>query len=111
LPGATVRVAGAGSTSTAVDGTYTIFGIRAGQAQVTVSHLGFFTENTLVQFKDHQIVEMDFPMDRHIIGPHSHEGSTRKPPGVPWPDTTMLASTKAGKRGAQRPMGRRRARL
>jgi hypothetical protein len=108
LPGATVRVAGAGSTSTAVDGTYTISGIRAGQAQVTVSHLGFFTENTLVQFKDHQIVEMDFPMERHIIG---HEGSTRKPPGVPWPDTTMLASTKAGKRGAQRPMGRRRARL
>ena len=67
-----MRIAGAGSTTTAADGTYTISGIPAGQAQVTVSHLGFFTQNTLVQFKDHQTVEMDFAMD-----------STRKSPGLP----------------------------
>jgi hypothetical protein len=67
LPGAVVR-AGAGSTKSAADGTYTISGIPAGQLQVTVSVLSYFTQNTLVQFKDHQNLEMDFALD-----------STRKP--------------------------------
>jgi hypothetical protein len=94
LRGASVHVAGASSTNTAADGTYTISGIPAGQAQVTVSHLRFFTQNTLVQFRDHQTIEMDFAMD-----------STRKPPGFPRPSAAVLlnvAHSKTGDRGVER---------
>jgi hypothetical protein len=101
LSGATVRIVGAGSTTTGADGAYTISGIPAGQAQVTVSHLGFFTQNTLVQFKDHQTVEMDFAMD-----------STRKPPAVP--ATHVISGAKqagAGSSGRRIPAELTAARL
>ena len=87
LSGATVRIGGS-STKTATDGTYTISGIPAGQLQVTVSALRYFTQNTLVQFRDHQTVDMDFAMD-----------STRKPPGFPRPSTTV-AQSKTGNGGS-----------
>jgi hypothetical protein len=87
LGGATVGVAGVSLTNTAADGTYTISGIPAGQTQVTVSAVRYFTQNTLVQFRDHQTVEMDFAMD-----------STRKPPGFPRPSSLDRKSFTASPR-------------
>jgi hypothetical protein len=59
LRGASVRIGG-NRTTTATDGTYTIAGIPAGEMQVTVSALRHLPQNTLVQFRDHQTVVMNF---------------------------------------------------
>jgi large repetitive protein len=68
LDGATASV-GSSSTETAIDGTYTISGIPAGQQQVTVSAVHHLTLKRLVQFRDHQTLTMDFVL------------ITQRPPG------------------------------
>lgn len=66
---AVVRLGGF-STNVDAAGVYRITGIPAGQLQVTVTAPMHFAQSTLVQFRDHQVLQMDFQMD-----------STRKPPG------------------------------
>jgi hypothetical protein len=86
LPNATIRVGGL-TTKAARDGTYKITGIPAGSQQVTVSAPLHFTDNSLIQFQDHQVLQMDFPLD-----------STRKPvelPGGPVIKTAIAKGQKA----------------
>ena len=70
LPNAAVRVGGL-ATKSARDGTYKITGIPAGTQQVTVSAPLHITDNSPIQFQDHQVLHMDFPLD-----------STHQPPEV-----------------------------
>jgi len=83
LASATIRIANL-STKAGPEGTYKITNIPVGKWQVTVSAPLHFTQNTLVQIQDHQVLQMDFQMD-----------STRKPIGEE-PPLVKARTYKAG---------------
>ena len=80
---AIVRVEGL-STEASAGGVYTITGIPAGQWQVMVTAPHHFSQTTLVQFRDHQVLQMDFQMD-----------STRKPVGDGPPATIRRSADRS----------------